>query len=257
AVAVDFSDAITIIVSRPLALALAGLPMLDRRMLDAGLDFHSCITLPFVGVEDFDISANRRLDDFQTGFGIRTLLHRVTNFSTLAPFDRKDWRAIRLIVSVTAAFVGPSARRVLWVTMRLAFFPRRSGTTHRLPEPDLSKASLDASPIGVVAPACESCASADDPSPIRETSERWAHLWQCRVRSSGFSRAVAEFSQRPFLSIKSNSDHAPCNDKPSSSHCVERFAFQLHRSEDISILLGEDVLPTTWHMLLRPTACPL
>jgi len=252
-VAVYFSYPISIIVPGPLPLVLASLSVPYSRVPNTDLDFHSSISLPFVCVEDFHLLTDRCSYDFQARLGIRPLLYCVSNLSTLAPFDRKDRWAIRLIVSVTARLVGPSSRRVLGVWMRVAFFPPRSGTTHRLPEHSLSSASLGAWPRGVAERACEVRASAGDQSQVRDSSGPSVRLWRCREVSTRLSMAFAEFFQRPYQSIKSSSGHTTCSDKQSSSRYVEQSVFRFLCNEDIAGRLDGGNSPASGCIRLHPT----
>lgn len=251
-VAMYFSYSISIIISRPLSLSLASLSMSDCRMTNANLYFHSRVALPLISVEDFNILANDCSDDFQASLSIRMMPHKVMNLSTVTPFDRKDWRAICFIVSVSPSLVGPSARWIRRVAMWIAFFPQRSGTTHQLPELGHSSESLGACVPDVVGFAAEAYASRRDRSQVRETIGPLVHLWQYRAGSSLFSTEVAGFFQRPCQSTLSSIGHRLCSDKRSSNQCAGRCAFQHRRSEGISNLLGEGVFPATGRILLHP-----
>jgi|GEM_PF-3515436 len=253
-VAVYVSYPISIIVSGPLPLALASLPVPYGRVRNTDLDLHSRrSTRPFVRVEDLHLLTNGCSYDSQARLGIRPMLYRVSNLSTLTTLDRKDRWTIRFIVSVTARLVGPSSRRISWVWMWVAFFPPRSGTTHRLPEPGLSSASAPVWPRGVAERAYESRASEDGQSRVREISGRSARLWRCLAISARLSKASAQFSQIPCLSARSSSGHSPCNDKQSSSRCVEQSVFRFDRNADILDRLDGGISQASGRIRLHPT----
>ena len=135
AVAGDFADAAPLIVTRPPALFTPGLAMPDRRVPKPDLCLDSGLAWPFIGVQN----SRRGFDDgahhLEAGLAISVVPHEVPHLPAGATFGREDRWAIRLIRAVPAPLVSAPARGGGRIAMRLAFFPRLSGTVHQLPAP--------------------------------------------------------------------------------------------------------------------------
>jgi len=141
----NFTDTVTVIVTRPFtgARRVASVPY--GRVGDAQFTFYPSIAAPFVAVENRDPSRHRAFDHVETVIATGTGTDKETHGSTIALDDRKDRRPVGLVSAVPALFVGTPPWRISRLAMRRAFFPPRSGTVRQLQRP------CHRAPHGVVA----------------------------------------------------------------------------------------------------------
>ena len=132
-IAMNFSHAVRIIVTRPFTLFATSLAMLDRDMSNPELLFDSGIALPVVGVEHSRGRFHGCFNDFQARLAVGAVANEVTHLAAAAAFDRKNRRTVVFIRAMPTPLVSAPSRRVGRVAMRLAFSPRRSDIVHRLP----------------------------------------------------------------------------------------------------------------------------
>src|SRR5579885_1554658 len=171
AVAVDFSHAIPVIVTRPLAPPPPRLSMPDSGVAQCRSRFHFGVASPLIRVQDTGRLLGGGSDHRQAGRAVGVVMDEVAHQPALAPLDRKDRRAVCLISSVPAPLVGASSWRVSGVAMRIAFFPRRSGTTRRLRARRQAAARRAVFAGGCAVLAAAVHARAHAPAPTRARSE--------------------------------------------------------------------------------------
>jgi hypothetical protein len=140
-VAMNFADAVSIVVTRPLSAPLLIAPMPHRLVRDPDLRLDSSIPTPLVGVEHNRCPGpDARRDHLQAAFCPRAFANKVADLAALAPLYCEDWRAVRLISSVPRPLVSAPPWEIVGVCVGLAFFPPRSGRVRRPPGPRRSSA---------------------------------------------------------------------------------------------------------------------
>ena len=121
AVAVNLPHPITIIIARPFTPPTAGPPVSHGGVLKIEFRLNFGVALPFVGIEYARALPGGCLNHSQASHAVGMVADEVTYLAALAPLDQKDRRAVCLIGTVPAPFVGAPAGRVLRVAMWLAF----------------------------------------------------------------------------------------------------------------------------------------
>ena len=120
-IGVDFADAIAVIIARPLFLAMT------HRVVDP---IDMIVTLRFIGVTS-GVFLSVAVHVFLPRLPIGMLPYPQPALATFPTDGPHDGRAIILIGPVASAFVGAAAWRVARIAVFVAFFPPRSGTSHR------------------------------------------------------------------------------------------------------------------------------
>lgn len=252
AIAVNFAHAIAIVVARPLSGPAAWLPLPDRQMSQRKGRFYFGVASPLIRVQDAGCLLGSGSDHLQATRCVGPPLDKIADLPTLAPLDRKDRRAVCRISSVPASFVGTPTRRVLRIAMRSAFFPQRSGTTHRL----RAHHPVKRPPRAFVADCAESAAGVyaheADPVPIRGPAWQSVHLWQRHVPAAAVSRAVDVFRQRSSRSRACSSGHRLCTATPSTNHSAGRRGGSFHGNADIATRRDVTAALTSADKLARP-----
>jgi hypothetical protein len=122
-IAMRLATAITIIIPRPLMLAVA-----DGRV--AGMA--PAIALPLIGVQQGAVHRNVLRNQGPAGMRIGAVTDPPALLPRLTGEDTDDGRAIIRIGPVPFPFIGAPPGRIGGVSMGGAFFPQRSGTARRL-----------------------------------------------------------------------------------------------------------------------------
>ena len=122
-VAVDFADAITIVIACPLVQGVA-----DGAMVGV----QTGVVGRFIRKQQRAAWRNTPLDDFEAGGFVGVLDHPVTVLARLATDDADDGGPVVVIGAAPSGLVGARARRVVRFQMRPAFFPPHSGRLRRL-----------------------------------------------------------------------------------------------------------------------------
>ena len=250
-IAMNFADAVSILISGPLSTPVALSSRPDSRVLRLELLFNSCRTAPFICLEDGRTLRHTTLHYLKAGLGVRPLAHKVAPRPRRAPHHREDRRTSRLIGAVSFALVGPSSGRIARVEVRVAFSPQRSDTTHR-PRKLSPAASLKVSSGGDwLAPVGESRASVRAPLKAPARAARSAHLWRFHAGAKRFSRAAVASSRRPFRSESSDSDHSFGSGRRLAHQRAWRGDARRCRSADTSVRQDVDNAPATQDRLAR------
>jgi hypothetical protein len=120
-IGVDFAEAIAVVIARPFLL-----PMTHR-----GVDpIEMIVPLPFIRVTS-GVFLGVAVHVFLPCLPIRVLPHPQPTLATFPADSPHDGRTIILIGAVASSLVGAAARRVARIAVFVAFFPPRSGTSHR------------------------------------------------------------------------------------------------------------------------------
>jgi hypothetical protein len=125
-VAVDLASAIPIIISCPLAHAVA----------DGGVGRMAApVALPFVRVEDRTVPGEILGNQGRAGVLIRVVTDPQALLARLARDDVDNWGTIVRVGTMPLAFIGASTGWIRGVAMGCPFFPPRSGRVHRPQRP--------------------------------------------------------------------------------------------------------------------------
>ena len=112
-VRVHLPDPIAVVIARPLALTMA-----DR----LAMAFNPVVALPLIGVDKGSWLSRGMNMPAQTG-SVGAFEHPKTHRSALAPERADNRRTVVVVGAVAPALVGPSAGRIVWIIMALAFSP--------------------------------------------------------------------------------------------------------------------------------------
>lgn len=143
---VNFTDAITIIVSGPFFL-----PMTDCCVTTV----QPVVAKPFVAVTSRVLGCEL-LNVLVQGRFVRSFANTQATLSTAASNGADDGRTIILISSMPALFIGAPTRWISSVFVLFSFFPPRSETSRQFQFGGLARASLPASYTRSLAIACAS-----------------------------------------------------------------------------------------------------
>ena len=251
AIAMHFADAVSIIVARPLAVAVHRTSVMHSRV--PGLEFvgDRQIAAPLVRVEDRRAFGHAALDHRQTRLGIRMMAHEEPDRVALTPDEREDRWPVGFISAVPSSFVGAASGRVLRVGVRRAFFPPRSGTTHQPQRLAHQADLLAARGADSTAPLCAWHAGGHAQYQVHVRAVRWTRLWRSRAKSTPVWRVAGGSSQRLCPSGLSGSGRTPCSDTRSAHRSVWRRAARPSRSADTAIHQDADVFRATQDLRAR------
>src|SRR5262245_478460 len=112
----DFANAITIIIARPVALSWR----MANGLMGSSTGGEVLIGCPFIGVDDRIIARMTEHEGFQCGPS-RVFTHLKADVTTVAPNNPDNWGTITLPGSVATRLIGPPPRWVERVGVFAAF----------------------------------------------------------------------------------------------------------------------------------------
>ena len=170
---VNFTDAVAVIISRPLFFA-----MTDHSVTTA----QTVVALPLIAVtsRSFD---GELLDMAVQGLFRRSFANTKAAFST-APANSPDdaWTVI-LVCAMPPFLIGSRTRRISLGFVLFSFFPQRSETSRLFQSGGLSRASLRASHSRSLAVACASYERSGERCQVLRLRPENFHLCTCRARA--------------------------------------------------------------------------
>jgi hypothetical protein len=170
---VNFTDAIAIIISRPLFLT-----MTDHSMTT----LQPVIALPLIAVTGRAIGGELFNVPMQRLFGGAFFYSQAT--LAAASSDCPDhWRAVILVCAMTPSLIGSTPRRIRFVAVLFSFFPQRSETSRLFQSGGLSRASLRASHSRSLAVACASYERSGERCQVLRLRPENFHLCTRRARA--------------------------------------------------------------------------
>lgn len=235
-VAVDFADAVTVVVTRPLMHSMA-----DRAVVRV----QAGIVGGLICEQERAARRNAGVDDAPSASLVRVLDDPVANLAAIPTDDRDNGRAVIVIGAASSSLVGSATRWVACVGMRRAFFPPRSDRVRQPRRSGPTSPRWAASRTG-----CFGCAGAA-PSPAcgpcltPATSAHSTRLWRYPATAVPASPGVGASSQRPSRSAACSTHHTPDSDRLENTPARGIIAAQRSRNAGRPTLLDVDRLPAT------------
>lgn len=170
---VDFTNAVAIIIARPLFFA-----MTDRRVTPP----QAVIAWPLVAVASRALGGELLNVPMQGRFR-RSLANTQAALATAAS-DSPDYRQMVILVrAMTALFIGSTTRRISGVAMLFAFFPPPSETSRRFQSGGLSRASHRAAGSRSLAGGVATCERFDEIIRVLQPRPENFRLYRRRARA--------------------------------------------------------------------------
>ena len=176
---VNFSDAIAVIVARPLFLTMTDHPVTTRQL---------GVALPLIAVTGRGAVGEPLNMPVQCLF-VGALFYSKATLAAAPSDSSDDGRTVILICAMTALLVCAPTWRISLVLMAFSFFPQRSETSHLFQSDDLSKESLQASCIRFLAIADAMYARSD------------ARCQALQLRPENFRLCIHRARAKPLVAV--------------------------------------------------------
>jgi hypothetical protein len=244
-VAVDLASAIPIIISRPLAHAMA-----DRGMRE----WAPPITRPCIGIEPRALGGHVVSNQVLAGLPVRMVAEPPALLACVARDDTDDGGPSVGRGAVAFALIGASTRWSGGSAMRRACFPPRCGTVHpprRQGQPLPPSAPCRSGGVGG---AAAGYGAACAPGPARGPGGLSARLWPHRAAAAPAWPGAAASFQRWSPSVAYNSRHRPDPGRPENTLGHGTRAVQNAHSVGIRAHAGRGDAPARGYKCSRPSA---
>ena len=117
----NLSDTIAIVITGPLFFAVANRSMRADDMI---------VTLPFIGV-NHNPNLSEGVNVFFQGFLVGMMHYSQPYLSTVTAYGANDRGPVIIVGAMPPLFIGPTAGRVIRITVIVTFFPPRSETSRQ------------------------------------------------------------------------------------------------------------------------------
>ncbi len=234
----NFSHSISIVISRPLFLCVT-----NRAV--SSVDF--VVALPFIRVTDgflFCVPMHMLLQSLP----ICMLAHSQAALPTFSANCSDHWGPIIFIRPVTTPFVSPSSRRIIRIAVFFTFFPPHSETSRRSQFPGLSTPSDSTSHKRWLGFFFSSDARTGARVPVPQIRQLRARLCKHLAITRRLVVAQGYFLQIWFLykGCRRSGTLGIGNQQSQACGCETLAPVELlHRSQNISVLLGESISQPT------------